>query len=246
MPFTPAHPAIVLPFLRWRYVSATGLIVGTMSPDFEYFFKMSVDDAHGHTLMGIFYFDLPVTVLLAFVFHLCVKANLIDNAPYFIQKRFSQLRQFDFVNYFRNNVLVFVISAIAGAGLHVFWDSFTHGFGFFVQHITWLEDARFPFRGIHYPMWYAMQYICSYIGMAIIAGFILLMKPNHEVIFNKPAISYWLIILGIIVLVMFLRFFWLPETFKEGNVVVSMISGLCIALIIAGRFRFANNSVKIE
>jgi hypothetical protein len=245
MPFTPAHPAIVLPFLRSRYVSATGLIVGTVSPDFEYFFKMSVDDAHGHTLRGILYFDLPVSILLAFVFHLFVKASLIDNTPFFIQRRFTDLKRFDFVNYFKKNWMLFSISAMIGAGLHIFWDGFTHGSGFFVQRITWLSDARFPFHGVRYPMWYAMQHICSYIGLAVILFFILLMKPDPACVLHRPSVYYWLIISGVMAATMFLRFYWLPETFKEGNIAVSLISALCIALVIAGRFRFANNSIQI-
>jgi hypothetical protein len=83
MPFTPAHSAIVLPFVRInpKYVSATGLIIGSLTPDFEYFFKMSVNGVHGHTLPGLLYFDLPVATALALVFHLVVKRNFINNVP---------------------------------------------------------------------------------------------------------------------------------------------------------------------
>ena len=56
MPFTPAHPAIVLPLIRSRYFSATGLIIGSLSPDFEYFFKMSVDSIYSHSKGGIILF----------------------------------------------------------------------------------------------------------------------------------------------------------------------------------------------
>ena len=84
MPFTPAHPAIVLPFLKLRYFSATGLVVGCMTPDFEYFFKMSVDAIHSHSTAGLFYFDLPVTLILSVVFHQFVKSNFIQNLPLYI------------------------------------------------------------------------------------------------------------------------------------------------------------------
>jgi hypothetical protein len=42
MPFTFAHPAIVLPLkhLPKRWYSLTGLIIGSMTPDFEYFIRM--------------------------------------------------------------------------------------------------------------------------------------------------------------------------------------------------------------
>ena len=53
MPFTPAHTALVLPFIQKRYLSATGLIAGSVAPDFEYFFKMSTNGVHGHTIPGL-------------------------------------------------------------------------------------------------------------------------------------------------------------------------------------------------
>ena len=80
MPFTAAHPAIVLPLIKRnpRMVSATGLIAGSLAPDFEYFLKLSVNGVHGHTLWGLIYFDIPVAAFLAVLFHALVKNNLID------------------------------------------------------------------------------------------------------------------------------------------------------------------------
>ena len=98
MPFTPAHPAIVLPFLKIKpeRVSATALVIGSIAPDFEYFFKMSVSGQHSHTLLGILYFDIPVTIGLAFLFHGVVKRNLIANLPAFFQYRFQPILQLEF------------------------------------------------------------------------------------------------------------------------------------------------------
>ena len=110
MPFTPAHPAIILPLIRWRYFSATGLIVGSLSPDFEYFFKMSVDSIHSHSRMGLFYFDLPVTIVLALLFHQLVKVNLIGNLPAFLQKRFQDTLHFNFLKYLKRNWWIFLYS----------------------------------------------------------------------------------------------------------------------------------------
>ncbi len=49
MPFTFSHPAIVLPFLKKKHFSATALVVGTMSPDLEYFFRMKIQSEISHT-----------------------------------------------------------------------------------------------------------------------------------------------------------------------------------------------------
>src|SRR5688572_23246956 len=108
MPFTPAHPAIVLPFIKWRYFSATGLIIGSLSPDFEYFFKMSVNSLYSHSKAGLFFFDLPVTLVLSILFHQLVKANFIGNLPAFLQARFQDALRLDFLSYLRRNWWIFL------------------------------------------------------------------------------------------------------------------------------------------
>lgn len=42
MPFTFAHPAAVLPFAKKhsKHISVTALILGSMAPDFEYFYTL--------------------------------------------------------------------------------------------------------------------------------------------------------------------------------------------------------------
>jgi hypothetical protein len=39
MPFTLSHQPFFLPFLKIKKLSATALIIGSMSPDFEYFLE---------------------------------------------------------------------------------------------------------------------------------------------------------------------------------------------------------------
>ena len=36
-----------------------------MVPDFEYFIRMNVKGIYGHTFWGLFYFDIPVALLIA-------------------------------------------------------------------------------------------------------------------------------------------------------------------------------------
>src|SRR5687768_15085868 len=115
MPFTPAHAAIILPLVKLRRMSATGLIIGSMAPDFEYFFKVSVSSVHSHTWWGLLYFDIPVVFCLSLVFHLMVKQNLINNLPAFLQRRFQDTLHFDFLGYFKQYWAWFILSAAIGA-----------------------------------------------------------------------------------------------------------------------------------
>jgi hypothetical protein len=237
MPFTPAHTAIVLPLLRSRYFSATGLVVGCMAPDFEYFFKMSVAGSHGHSWGGLFYFDLPVTIALSFLFHQLVKPNLILNLPDFLQRRFMETLLFNFKNGIRHRPLIFVISALLGSSTHIVWDGFTHNSGFFVQNLSFYEGAYFPFQGVMYPLWYALQHISTIIGLFFLLVYI---GVKHKSGFspNTPSISYWLIFVLLGLSFLGLRFLVYPHDYNLGNLVVSSISSICVALIICGLIRF--------
>ena len=135
MPFTFAHLAIILPFiyLPKRWFSLTGLIIGSMTPDFEYFIRMNIQSIYSHTIWGVFWFDLPLGILLCFLFHKVIKYALYENLPLFLKSRFSSFADFDFSTYFKRNYLIVILSILIGAFSHILWDSFTHETGFFVD-----------------------------------------------------------------------------------------------------------------
>jgi hypothetical protein len=242
MPFTPAHPAIILPFIRSRYFSATGLIIGSLSPDFEYFFKMSVSGIHSHTKAGLLYFDLPVTLLLSLLFHQLVKTNFIGNLPPFLQKRFQDTLQFNFINYLKRNWGIFLFSALLGAVSHIFWDSFTHNNRFFVRQFSAFYNAHYiPFDGANYPLWYVLQQISTTLGLSVVVLYIALKKPIHGREIMAPKISYWLLVLAIAIVVLRLRFFIHFSDYNLGNVVVSSITGLMIGVVCCGFINFKNS-----
>src|SRR3989338_5092867 len=85
MPFTFAHPAIILPFYKSKTFSRffTLLVIGSMSPDFEYFLRLQTYSKYSHTLLGILYFCIPTSLLVFFAYEKLVKPVL---ARYFLQK----------------------------------------------------------------------------------------------------------------------------------------------------------------
>ena len=238
MPFTPAHAAIVLPLIKVRRLSATGLIVGSIAPDFEYFFKFSVSSNVSHTWWGVLYFNVPVVLLLSTIFHLVVKQNLIENLPGFLRDRFQDTLDFDFKTYLKNNFLFFLVSGILGSVSHIFWDSFTHANGFFVQEISFYKDTIVPYDGARYPLYYALQHFSSVFGLAVILIYILLKKQNQIPRDRQFSFYYWVLIVLISGSVVLVRFSIYATDYSIGNVVVSSISGLCIALIVTGFISF--------
>jgi hypothetical protein len=240
MPFTPAHVSIVLPFLKYdkRYVSATGLIIGSMAPDFEYFLRMNVEGTMGHTFWGLLYFDVPVAIFFAFVFHKIVRHNLIVNLPAFLQLRFKSLLQFNFPQYFRRYFYVFIISAWLGALSHVFWDSFTHFNGYFVRHIPFMKTLFVKFSGTRYPIWFILQHVSTIIGLLILSLYVYSISPQPSDVSTKPSLLYWILMIGIASAVVFIRFTVRSSDYGLGNVIVTCISGIGVALIVCGLVRF--------
>jgi hypothetical protein len=128
MPFTFSHPAIIIPF-KWlprRYVSMTGLVVGSIAPDFEKFIKMSGGNIYSHTFWGILWFNVPMGLALAFLFHLVVRNILIDHSPLFFRERLEHYKDFNWPKRFQKKPVVVIVCIMFAALLHILFDTVTH------------------------------------------------------------------------------------------------------------------------
>ena len=143
MPFTFAHPAAVLPFryLPKGWTSLTGLVIGSMAPDFEKFFNMEGGNSYSHTWGAIFWFCLPLGIILSFLFHHIVRDSLIDNLPAFMRKRLARFKTLNWNVHFRKHYVIIMISIAIGAATHLFWDGFTHKSGAYERQFPLLSGA---------------------------------------------------------------------------------------------------------
>jgi hypothetical protein len=80
MPFTLSHPAAAIPFLRTRLVPSA-LVIGCMVPDFEYFLRFAPEGGFGHSLPGVFVFDLPVAFIALWLFPHMQRSRSIHGCP---------------------------------------------------------------------------------------------------------------------------------------------------------------------
>lgn len=130
MPFAFSHPALVIPLLRaqrrFSWLSDTGLIAGSIAPNFEKFFRLHLASQHSHTVASIFYFSLPVSAALAFVFHLVVRGPPLAHLPAWLQRRVGKYAGLDWLAHFRQHYGGVLLSIVLGAVSHLLWDSFTH------------------------------------------------------------------------------------------------------------------------
>ena len=232
MPFTFSHPAIVLPltFLPRQWFSLTGLVIGSLTPDFEYFLRMRIKSNYSHSIDGLFWFDLPLGLLLAFMFHNIVRDRLFDNLPTFLKSRFSTFRQFDWNEHFKRNWFVVLISILIGAASHIFWDSFTHDHGYFVQTIPTLQNSV-DFLGRQILILKILQHSSTLLGGLVIA-FVIYKLPSNKSENEKINLKYWLILAGLTLTIIAVRLLFGLELKQYENVIVTAISVGLISLTI--------------
>lgn len=165
MPFTVSHAATALPFLRTRLVFSA-LVVGTMSPDFEYIIMHGFGRAGSHTLPGLFYFCLPAGLILLYLYHYLWLPVIIDHCPKPVRLRLvaSNRTPFRFgpLPHFMN----IVFSLLLGAALHLGVDLLSHGHGESVKMFPWLLQKVPGLPMLHW--WAFLHGLGSVLGLGIL------------------------------------------------------------------------------
>ena len=230
MPFTFSHPAIVLPltYLPRKWFSLTGLVIGSLTPDFEYFLRMRIKSNFSHTIDGLFWFDLPLGILLAFLFHNIVRPSLFDNLPTVLKSRFVAFRQFNWNAYFKKNWFIVIISILIGAASHIFWDSFTHNNGYFVEAIPALAKSVDLF-GRQVQILKISQHSSTIIGGLVIA-YAIYKLPSAKSENNEVSFKYWIVFAILSLTIIALRLLSGLEMNLYGNMIVTAISAGLISL----------------
>lgn len=233
MPFTFSHPAIVLPatYLPKKYYSLSGLIVGSMTPDFEYFIRMKDYSKYSHTWSGLFWFDVPLGLALLFIFHNVVRNTLIEYLPFSFNVRFSAFEKFNWNQYFRKNIIVVLISLIVGIASHLFWDSFTHDGDYFAQTIPFLKNS---INILNHQVTGAVifQYISSLVGAVVMLIYIFKF-PEGRKTQQRNILNFWLIVSAIMIFVLNVRLYLdsLLNHHRHEDIIVTMISGVLIGIV---------------
>lgn len=229
MPFTFSHPAIILPLIKFgqKRFSATALVAGSMAPDFEYFINMEMKQIHGHTISGMFYYDLPIALALCFIFHYFVRDALIRYFPIPLRKELVSFYGYNWENRFKKYWYVVIYSAIIGVLSHLFWDSFTHANRFFVELIPFLQDRSF-FMGAEMYNHDIAQIVCSILG----AFFILITVSPIERLFQLriqfTVALYWIMVGLTMLLIIFIR-----DVQNLSDLIATSIAGGLVGLVTA-------------
>ncbi|MBC9931008.1 DUF4184 family protein [Chitinophaga qingshengii] len=227
MPFTISHIAIVLPFTckQRPWLSVTGLMIGAMVPDFFYFVLFNPYFNDGHRWSGIFLYDVPLALVLAFLYHEVAKPALIRYLPGWAGARLHHFRDFRWRSYFSKNYGAVVLSIVLGVLTHFFLDGFTHGHGFFVQRIPFLQGSISLF-GEPMEIWYGMQYLTSVAGLLLLGWFFRRLPqpffPSEIQGKHKPV--FWLLT-AVIASMILLLYRQQPHVFEKSMDYLAIVMG---------------------
>jgi hypothetical protein len=231
MPFTFSHPAAVLPFsyLSKRWLSLTGLVMGSMTPDFEYFLRMRILSKYSHTWAGLFWYDVPLGLLLVLIYNILIKDELIYHLPGFLNRRLSIYKNTGEPRHW-SYVLIVIFSVLLGAFTHIVWDGFTHPMGYFVLRSHSLRH-HISIANHVFQTFNILQQISSLAGAAYIIIAVATL-PAREQTKAQSIILYWLILLIAAIIVVLVRIACGLSWQQYGDVIIAAISGMLIGLIL--------------
>ncbi|WP_072052947.1 DUF4184 family protein [Hymenobacter terrenus] len=239
MPFTFSHPALIIPFLHARrrhvWLSATGLIIGSIAPDFEKFFKLHLASSHSHTIASIFYFSCPVSLGLAFLFHGLVRRPLLAHLPVSLHQRLGKYTNFDWLGHLRLHPGGVLLSIVLGAASHLVWDSFTHPSALMMSFLPGLcVSVRMAGRSI--PL-----YLFVALGNSLLGGLFITRSvwqmPTLRTVPAPVATAMWRYWgLATLVTVMLVAGWALAFKPRLLNVGIAAISAAMVGLVIASAY----------
>lgn len=236
MPFTFAHPVAILPFMtnKKKYCNITALFVGSMAPDFEYFIHFIPYQLHGHTILGQLYYNLPLVIIVSYIYHMILKKPIIDNlpSPYCTYYGYMAHKEWGITSV--RSFFVFVYSALLGMFTHLLWDSFTHRDGIFVTRWDVLNQ-HLQIMNLEIPIYKILQHGSTFIGFMILFIYLLRIQDKNgkhmqSLVSRNNKLLFWtsifLIDIGIVC------FLLIIHGFSISRMIVSFISGGFIGAVL--------------
>ncbi len=236
MPFTFSHPAVVLPFgiKHTKYINLTALIIGSMAPDFEYFIHFRPIQIVGHSFYGQLYFNLPIILVLSYIYHYLIKEPIITNLPRPYCNRYYYLAKKDWKINSVFRFIVFCYSALIGTFSHIVWDSFTHETGYFVTKSSSLSMS-INILSFDIPVYKMLQHGSTLLGFIVIIIYIIAIQDKKALDYVKikklNKIKFWagVFFINIITIILVLL---LLKDFTLGRAVITIINGGFIGAVI--------------
>lgn len=168
MPWTFAHPAAVLPLRRFgaSRLPLSGLVAGSLAPDFGYYAGLFDLATRAHTPVGVLLFCLPPAFLLVLFLHR-FRRHLVAPLPDPHRTLLDDVSVLSLRS--PENMAGMVVAILIGAFTHVAWDAFTHANGAMVQAGAPLREPLFVFAGRTYAVYNILQHASTLLGLIAMA-----------------------------------------------------------------------------
>ncbi len=163
MPVTPAHAVAAWPLHKWLpALPLSALVIGAMSPDYEYFLRLAPITRHAHTPAGLVFFCVPVSIVVWFVFRHLLRPALVELLPPGLARAIRPAS---------TSWLLALVAVAIGAVSHVVWDGFTHQDDWAVRAWPALRTQPWPAL-LPLPWFKLLQYGSSFFGMLALVTWI--------------------------------------------------------------------------
>lgn len=234
MPLTFAHPAVILPFSRnSKYINFLALVLGSMSPDFEYFLRGKPYGGIGHTFEGFVVLNLPIVLIVYLLYSTYVHRTLFTHLPTVLQDTYSTKP--NSTNLLKG--IVFLYSALFGMLTHIVWDSFTHLNGFMVKNFSMLSNTIQVFD-YNLPVFKILQHGGTLVGLFAILLYMYIRTARYgrnekATTSPKQKVIYWISIALLSMLLFCLWYLSSPVSITlYGAIVVRLIDSVLISLLL--------------
>ncbi|MES2017011.1 MAG: DUF4184 family protein [Pseudomonadota bacterium] len=179
MPFTLCHPAIVLP--RHRYArsvtSLPALVIGSMAPDFVYFFSFGVSGSFSHSGLGIVLYCVPAGAAVYLLYYAVIRQPFLAWLPSAISARMAWNAGWPLHD--AQAVWTMLVSLAIGAATHISWDAFTHDDTAVVRHFGVLRSLIHVGHS-ELPVFKVLQHLSTFGGFIVIATVMLVWFSRNK------------------------------------------------------------------
>lgn len=230
MPFTFSHTAAVAPLLGAKTrLSQTGLVIGSLVPDLEFYFKLRLDQTIGHTPAGVLLFDLPVAFCLVYMVHGLLKVPVFLASPGWVKNRIgvSFLGAFERT---RTSIPWMICSIGIGIFSHLLLDGMTHHDGFLLAYFPFLE-AKIP--GFSLSIYAFLQGFLSVLGLLVLLLMAIRLPVLGDYSSWRSRFPFWQIVaLGCVVALGF-RLYFYPEVICFWDGYMTLMGGCFYGILLA-------------
>ena len=221
----------------------TGLVIGSVTPDFEFLLRLKETDVFAHKWPGLLTFDLPFAIAFSFLFHNVFRNVVIIHLPTYFRRRFTVFLSFNWNAYFKQNLMRFFISVCIGVLSHLFLDAFTHEDGIFVMmNVAFYQTLTIFHQPL--PVYVVLQLGSSVAGALYILWFVSFMKKGKDITPVQKVFPFWLIMILVFVVFFTLRVLIDKAHQRPDDIIVAWFGSGVYAFMITCVYYYFKGSLK--